>query len=126
MREHIATVAKTCHANPACDPLSSPPPPSRDTANRDTYAETLKGSSAPAQHHLPPLTQPGCQQSPEDYPGVVREELRELEERKERQDSLVIRGLRVNLAAEAKTKFGEITELLIGEKVTLRGLSDEK
>ena len=119
MREHIATVTKTCQVNPACDPLPPPPPPPRDTANRATYAETLKGPSAPAQHHLPSLTQPGRQQSSEDYRRVVREELRELEERKKRQDSLVIRGLRVNSAAEAKTKFGEITEVLIGEKVTL-------
>ena len=119
MREHMAAVTKTCQVNQVCEPLPPPPPPPGDTAKRATYSETLKGPSAPTQHHHPPLTQPGHQQSPEDYRRVVREELRELEERKKRQDSLVIRGLRVSSAAEAKTRFGEITELLIGEKVTL-------
>lgn len=47
------------------------------------------------------------------------EELRELEERRKRKSSLVIRGLQVSSPAEAAAKFGEVSQALIGERATL-------
>ena len=57
--------------------------------------------------------------SHEDYRKMMREELRELEERKKRRASLVIRGLQVSTPTEAAAKFGEITSMLIGERAIL-------
>lgn len=54
-----------------------------------------------------------------DYRFIVRTELREMEERRKRASSLVVRGLRVGTAREAAAKFSEIVHTLIGEHVTL-------
>ena len=53
-----------------------------------------------------------------DYRHVVRAELREMEERKKRASSLVVRGLRVGSASEAAAKFGDIVHAMTGERVT--------
>ena len=54
-----------------------------------------------------------------DYRQALREELMELEERKKRKASLVIRGLGASSASEAVTLFGDTTQFLIGERVVL-------
>ena len=51
-----------------------------------------------------------------DYRHIVRAELREMEERKKRVSSLVVRGLRVSSAGEAAAKFGDIVFALTGER----------
>ena len=48
----------------------------------------------------------------------MRLELKEMEERKKRVSSLVVRGLRVGSAGEAATKFGEVIYALTGERTT--------
>ena len=105
-----------------------PPHPPKDVTERSTYAETLRENTVHQHHlpqrhdHLPAQSVPPTRtfhQGSQDYRRVVREELRELEERKKRQHSLVIRGLRVKTAAEAVARFGEITEFLTGERITL-------
>ena len=54
-----------------------------------------------------------------DYRDIMRSELREMEERKKRAASLVIRGLKADTASEAATKFSDIVESLIGKPATL-------
>ena len=54
-----------------------------------------------------------------DYRDIMRSELREMEERKKRAASLVIRGLKADTASEAATKFSDIAESLIGKPATL-------
>ena len=50
---------------------------------------------------------------------MVREELLELDERKKRRASLVIRGLGASYPADAVAKFAEVAHSLIGAKVVL-------
>ena len=57
--------------------------------------------------------------SPDSYRRLVREEVRELDERKKRRCSLVIRGLETTSAEEAARRFSQVTEFLIGDKVCL-------
>ena len=59
---------------------------------------------------------PASRDQTQDYRS---EELLELEERKKRRSSVVIRGLGVGSVNEAAAKFAEITEALTGEKVVL-------
>ena len=89
-----------------------------------SYSEALRETAAhqqhiPQRHNQPPSQSAIGTEMSGDYRRVVREELRELEERKKRQNSLVIRGLRVKTAAEAVDKFKEISEILTGERVTI-------
>ena len=109
------------------EPCTVPPERSGVTlSERPTYADTIRGNTShllTQRHNQPPprgvpITETPNQMS-HDYRKVVREELRELEERKKRQHSLVIRGLRVKTATEAVVKFGEVTRLLVGETVTI-------
>ena len=98
---------------------------------KQTYAETLvKGgaqsmaqcSSSRAAFLAPTKQVQASQQhhhQSQDYRMMVREELLELDERKKRRASLVIRGLRASSTTEAVTRFAEVTEFLIGEKVVL-------
>ena len=53
-----------------------------------------------------------------DYRHIVRAELREMEERRKRASTLVVRGLRVGSAREAVARFSEIASSLIGEQVS--------
>ena len=96
-----------------------------------SYAEVVSGN----QHQVrpsPPSTMhattsqnhsstraPASRDQTQDYRTMVREELLELEERKKRRSSVVIRGLGAGSVNEASAKFAEITEALIGEKVVL-------
>ena len=51
-----------------------------------------------------------------NYRHIVRAELQEMEERKKRVSSLVVRGLRVSSAGEAAAKFSDIIFALTGER----------
>ena len=90
-----------------------------------SYADAVKNSSGPSSsaqsteevvsqtHSIP------AQSHSRDYRQAVREELLELEERRKRKASLVIRGLGASSALEAVRLFGDVTQFLIGERVEL-------
>ena len=97
------------------------------SGKRPTFSEVVKvpgsqqqgGTIPKAFDPNPPSRAPLRQSSSGDYRRAVREELQELEERRKRRASLVIRGLQVSSSAEAVTKFKSITQHLIGESVEL-------
>ena len=106
--------------------------PSGETASNGdkqaSFAEVLKASSGkPFTSAVPQAGRsvtpgPGPlqrQASSKDYRQAVREELLELEERRKRRASLVIRGLHASSVADAVAKFRIITQDLIGEQVNL-------
>ena len=98
---------------------------------KQTYAETLVEGRVQnmAQHSTSGAAFPSSttrvqashqnQYQSQDYRVMVREELLELDERKKRRASLVIRGLGASSTTDAATRFAEVTEFLIGEKVAL-------
>ena len=121
MKNHLLAMASTTPQQLGATQV--PPNPSKNMVGR-SYSEALRGTAAhqqhiPQRHNQPPSQSAIGTEMSGDYRRVVREELRELEERKKRQNSLVIRGLRVKTAAEAVDKFKEISEILTGERVTI-------
>ena len=97
--------------------------------------DKMQGSESATHSQLPPTSQ--TQQPPltyasvtasrtadpvmpsEDYRKIVREELRELDEQRKRKQSLVIRGLGASSANEAVTKFENLSQYLVNQKVSL-------
>ena len=98
-------------------------------SEKRSFAEVLKGSrgnvtqcSSYPQAEGPSLPTHVPSQGPSasrDYRQAVREELLEQEERRKRKASLVIRGLHASSPADAVTKFAEITQFLVGERIEL-------
>lgn len=58
-------------------------------------------------------------QSENQYRTLVRQEVREIQEREKRRNSLVIRGLTATTAAQVVSEFGDITSTMMGTRVTL-------
>ena len=84
----------------------------------EPHPATQSNTVTRSQHQY---TEGGCNQSATpttDYRHIVRAEQREMEERKKRVSSLVVRGLRVASASEAAAKFSDIVLNLTGEQVT--------
>ena len=80
--------------------------------SKATFAEVVKAKTQPVtdgRQNVPQTT---------DYRHIMRAELREMEERKKRISSLVVRGLRVGSADEAATKFGDVVYALTGKRTT--------
>ena len=121
--EHMTGILSHLKATSGSNPLSG------DNSEKLSYAEALTKTGIPDQtQHMPTQTSNPRRQTTQshsqdshsqDYRGMVREELLELEERKKRRASLVIRGLRAVSPAEAATKFAEVAQALIGERVTI-------
>ena len=131
LKEHLSDLSKAPHTNSI---QASSSQVNHDSDNygapsrKETYAETLSRESAQNHLHRPTPQTPNTktifnsqqdQTQNQDYRMVVREELLELDERKKRRASLVIRGLGAPTAADAAVKFAEVTQSLIGEKVVL-------
>ena len=85
------------------DPRPAPRAGSDDNRGHQTYTDTGRHQN----------------NTSNDYRSIVRAELREMEERKKRVASLVVRGLRVGSAGEAAAKFSDIAFAITGERVTL-------
>ena len=60
--------------------------------------------------------------SDSQYRTVVRQEVRELQEREKRRFSLVIRGLASNTPTGVVAEFEDVTSSVMGTKVTLNSL----
>ena len=140
LKEHVSALSEyigTSSTRTSATSMTRPGHPLSSSTFGRSYAQTLAGASAPEDHaqcssaYLPSAqsgsvprtqydqhTQDG-QSQPHEYRMMVREELLELDERKKRRSSLVIRGLRASTTAEATARFAEVTETLIGEKVVL-------
>lgn len=101
--------------------LSAEPKPQHLNPDNRVPSQDLEQSYAAAARGAP--NQPGSVAAtpvPADtYRQLVREELRELDERKKRRCSLVIRGLGATSAEQAVVRFSHVTEFLIGEKVNM-------
>ena len=54
-----------------------------------------------------------------EYRSVVRQELRELQERDKRKDSVVVRGLEASSPADLAARFAELTQTIMGKRVEL-------
>ena len=61
-------------------------------------------------------------QPPHDYRAAIREEMRELREREKRSQSIIIKGLKANSAADFSVKFAQMTETHMGTRVELTDL----
>lgn len=88
-------------------------------------------SAAPAQKPIPPSSQPDAQptviQRPQqpafDYRSIVHEELKEVREREKRRQSVIIKGLKASTTGELTSKFEQLTERVMGSKVSLSDVS---
>ena len=138
LKEQITELSKSIHSHNQSCSSSAGGHPQSNTNSGKTYAEALNGVSTQRRNkhsttqvdrqsvsylrttHAPKDQTPQLDHSEAlDYRSMVREELLELDERKKRRSSLVIRGLKASSVAEAAAKFAEVTESLIGEKVVL-------
>ena len=113
MNTMVETQQQSLHSSQQrtyAESLKSPPGvhSEADCAPHQTVQASVNTWSRGSRHHTP---------SNNEYRYVVRAELREMEERKKRVSSLVVRGLRVGTAGEASTKFADIASSLIGERV---------
>lgn len=92
---------------------SSTPRPELQT---ECSAEQVRGMPASRQTNVG-RTQPTHTVPSEGYRKIVREELKELQEREKRKDSVIIRGLEASSASDLVTKFSELTGHLMGTRV---------
>lgn len=95
-----------------------PPPPPPDRTHSEPTAPGLHQSSDTHRQHLsqsdnPPPTGSG------GYRLVVRQELKELQEREKRKDSIIIRGMEAASPADLQAKFSELTQHSMGMHVEL-------
>ena len=89
-------------------------------------------SVAPAQKPIPtsssqpdpqPTAVPRPQQPAVDYRSIVHEELKEMREREKRRQSVIIKGLRASSSGDLTSKFEQLTEQVMGSKVSLSDVS---
>lgn len=95
--------------------------PSGPSEGGRSYSEVASGPPVPTQVQSG-TTQPSqmqASQSDSQYRTLVRQEVREIQEREKRRSSLVIRGLSSTTAAQVVSEFGDITSTMMGSRVTL-------
>ena len=54
-----------------------------------------------------------------EYRSVIRQEIKELREREKRKESIVVRGLTASTPGDIIKEFEEITDMMVGSRVTL-------
>lgn len=72
-----------------------------------------QGQPEPHNHHFTTTGPSG------EYRSVVRQELKELQERDKRKDSVIVRGLEASSPADLAAKFTVLTETIMGKRVEL-------
>ena len=112
----LTDLAAQVHTMSSQPPTSPPPPPGRTHA--DPTAQGLHRSSDTHRQHLaqsdnPPSTGSG------GYRLVVRQELKELQEREKRKDSIIVRGVEAASPDDFVAKFSELTQHSMGMRVEL-------
>lgn len=95
-----------------------PPPPPPGGMRAEPAAPGAHQSSDTDRQHLsqsdnPPSTGSG------GYRLVVRQELKELQEREKRKDSIIVRGIEAASPADLQAKFSELTQHSMGMRVEL-------
>lgn len=79
-------------------------------------------ASEPSTTSHPPPSQPAVK-SQEQYREIVRDEVRELQEREKRRQSIIVKGLKANSSGEVAAKFSSMTEEIMGASVSLSDIT---
>ena len=98
---------------------------SEQQARAPTASQSRPQTSS--QHTNPDLTNP---RNPDpanapggDYRSVIRQEMREMQERAKRRQSVIIKGIQARSAADFISKFGDLSESFAGTRVELSGVT---